>query len=80
MNKEVARFLANTAFRSSANLADLVSFMKEHCSVEEQKIYSIAIATAMTSIQMEVLGKLYKEFPEIEEEFQRQIEKYGRPL
>jgi hypothetical protein len=80
MNKEVARFLANTAFRSSANLADLVSFMKEHCSVEEQKIYGIAIATAMTSIQMEVLGKLYKEFPEIEEEFQRQTEKYGRPL
>ena len=80
MDKEVARFLAHTAFRSSANLADLVPFMKAHCSVEDQKNYSIAIATAMASIHLEVLDKLYKEFPEIEEEFQRQTKKYGRPL
>jgi hypothetical protein len=80
MDREVARFLANTAFRSSADLADLVSFMKAHCSVDEQKNYTLAIAKAMASIQLELLDKLYKEFPEIEEEFQRQTEKYGRPL
>ena len=80
MDKEVARFIANTAFRSSANLADLVPFMQAYCSAEEQKKYTIAIATAMASIQQEVLGKLYKDFPDIEEDFQRQVEKYGRPL
>nr|WP_314858273.1 hypothetical protein [uncultured Undibacterium sp.] len=80
MNKELARIIGVTASRSAADLGHLVILLKEHCSEEERKSYGIAIATAVASIQTEVLSKIFAEFPELETDFERQIMAYGRPF
>ncbi|MFZ6751309.1 hypothetical protein [Undibacterium sp. Ren11W] len=80
MNKELARIIGVTAFRSSADMGHLVTLLKEHCSEEERKLYGIAIATAIATIQIEVLSKIFAEFPELQTDFDRQIKEYGRPF
>jgi hypothetical protein len=80
MNKELARIIGVTALRSEADLGHLVYLLKEHCTEEDRKIYGIAIATAMASIQSEILSKVFAEFPDIEADFDRQIKEYGRPF
>lgn len=80
LNKELARIIGVTAFRSAADMGHLVPLLKEHCSDEERKTYGIAIATAMASIRAEVLCKIFAEFPELEVDFDRQIMEYGHPF
>lgn len=80
MEKDLARIVALTAFRSSADINNLIPLLKEHCSEEECRNFGVAIATASAGISQEILQKIFALYPEIAVEFDKQISKYGHPF
>jgi hypothetical protein len=80
MEKDLAKIVALTAFRSSADLNNLIPLLKEHCSEDECRTFGIAIATASSAIGQEILQKIFALYPEISMEFDKQIGKYGHPF
>jgi hypothetical protein len=80
MDKEIAKLIAITAFRSAADINNLVPFLKEYCSESKSRDFGIAIATASTKISPQILRKIFAMHPELEVEFDMQIQKYGRPF
>jgi hypothetical protein len=80
MEKDLAKLVALTAFRSSADINNLIPLLKEHCNEEEYREFVVAIATASAVIGQELLQKIFALHPEISVEFDRQISKYGHPF
>ncbi len=77
MDYELARFIAAKTFRCSADLADLVLILKEHVQDEEEyKTYVQAIAKIVAEIDLTLLQELYARYPDIEREFQDNVNKY----
>ena len=60
MDKELARHVAATAFKS----AEYQTLLK-------------AIATANAAIHLEIGNKIFGQYPELEQEFDAKIKKYG---
>lgn len=78
MEKDLAEFILKTAFRSSADLNDLIPLLKQHCSDDEYRIYFDAISRASGEIAVKILNPIFKQYPDIEKEFERKIEEFGR--
>lgn len=78
MDKEIAKHVVDVAFRSASSLNDLIPLLKEHCSDVEYKIFLKGIATASFGISTEILALIYKDFPEIKDELESKINKYGK--
>lgn len=79
MEKELAKFLAVTAFRSAADLGNLVPFLQE-CDEAERREFGIALATASAEINRQVLQKIFALHPDLADEFDQKIQKFGRPF
>jgi hypothetical protein len=80
MNIDLARHVARAAFRSSRELGDLIPYLKEHLSAEEYPSYAKAIASAVASIQLDLVNKLMTDHPGLEAEIETSIAKHGRYL
>ena len=78
MDRELAKLVAVTAFRSSADINNLVPLLKECCNEAEYKAYALAIASASAEISMQILNKIYEDHPDIKDEFEEKMHKYGR--
>lgn len=78
MDKELARYVARTAFQSAAELNDLIPFLKEFCGEDDFVTYEKAIASASAGIGIEILKRVFSEFPDLETEFEDKIKKYGK--
>jgi hypothetical protein len=79
MEKDLAKFVALTAFRSAADLGNLVP-MLQGCDETERKELGMALAMASAEINRQVLQKIFERFPELSEEFEEKIRKFGRPF
>ena len=51
MEEDLAKLVALTAFRSSAELNTLIRLLKQHCDAAEYKPLALAIATISTEIR-----------------------------
>ena len=80
MNKELAKHIARIAFKASADLGDVIPFVKERCSQEEYEEIAFAIASATAGIGQDVLNLLFDKFPDIKRDFDNDIKEYGRIL
>ena len=78
MEKELAKLVALTAFRSSAEINSLVPLLKEYCSEDEYRSFGMAIATASAEIGLQILQKIYAAHPELEAEIESNVQKFGR--
>ena len=78
MEKELARHIAATAFRSAVQLSEMIPLLKAHCDEAEFKTFVKAIATANATIHLEIDNRIYAQHPELEQEFEAKIKKYGR--
>jgi hypothetical protein len=77
MQIELARTVARAAFRSSRELGALVPVLKQKLSTDEFNIYSKAIATAIASIQVDIVNKLTIEHSGLEAEIEAAIKRDG---
>ena len=78
MDEELARMVAVAAMRSSRELAGLIPLLKEHCDARDYEILGKGVARVLAEIGSDVLNPIYARFPELEREFNRNIECYGR--
>jgi hypothetical protein len=79
MEKDLAKFIALTAFRSAADLGNLIPLLQE-CEETERKSFGMAFATASAEINRQVLQKVFAQYPELAEEFEQKVQKFGRPF
>lgn len=80
MDINVARHAVRVSFRSGRELQGLLGLLKEHCSADEYKTYATAIATAVASIQLEIVNRTTSLHPGLEDEIEATVSKYGRYL
>ena len=78
MERELAKLIALTAFRSSAEINNLVPILKEQCSDADYRSFAMAIASASTEIGQQLLNKVYSLYPDIKGELEARVKKYGR--
>jgi len=85
MKQEIAQHIARTAFKASRELTDTIPFLKSNmadmeCSQVEYEVIEKAILNMASETLRTVLNPIFDEFPEIYNEFDRQVETYGRLL
>ena len=80
MDKELAQHVVRVAFRSAAQLQDLLPLLKEHCNGREYKAFTMAVAKAMDGINTELTNRVFASFPKLKEEVEENINKYGRVM
>jgi hypothetical protein len=59
MDKELARHIVRTTFRSSAGLEELLPLLRRHCREEEARTYELAIAGAIADIHRELTTRVF---------------------
>ncbi|NIA54682.1 hypothetical protein HAV22_13650 [Massilia sp. TW-1] len=79
MEKDLAKIIALTAFRSAADLGNLVPVLQDCVGAERTEI-GVALAMASAEINRQVLGKIFERFPELAEEFEEKVRKFGHPF
>ncbi|MDR1163785.1 MAG: hypothetical protein LBM17_08150 [Candidatus Accumulibacter sp.] len=80
MNRELAKHIARVAFQASRDIGELVPLLKNHCSADEYEKFGKVIASVSATIGMDIMKLIFKDFPELEKEFDKDIETYGRIL
>jgi hypothetical protein len=77
MDKDLARHVAHVALASAARLESANYGLKRQCAPEEFAIYRQAIAHVAACIDHEILDKVYAAYPELRDEIETRIAKYG---
>jgi len=65
---DVARHVIRAVFRSEHELGNLLELLENHCDETEYKIYAKAIASAIASINLEVMNRIIDAHPGLEAE------------
>jgi hypothetical protein len=78
MTEDLARLVALTGFRSSAELGGLIPILKQHCTEAEFREFSNAITHAMTTIEMSVTKKAAAHVPGLDAEWAAKVSTFGR--
>lgn len=64
-NKRIAKEIGDLMQDCSAKLNNSVALVRDECSLEELKIYRLAVGKVMGEILLEVLNPLYAKHPEL---------------
>lgn len=76
MDADLARILATAAMRASKDLGELIPFLARHLpdDVELRR----GIADVIAEIGQNILNPAFAACPELENEFDQRVQKYGR--
>lgn len=77
MDEKLARHVVRIAFNAAARLNDLLPLMQPHVTDDEFKTYRTLICSIAARIHLELLNKIFTDFPQLETEMKESIEKYG---
>lgn len=80
MNRKLAQHIVRVAFRSSAELGNLIPLLKEHCKPDEYEKLCRPIASASATISLNILNLVFTDFPDLELELDEEIKVYGKML
>jgi hypothetical protein len=78
MDRELARHVVTAGFHSASILQDLIPLLKEHCDQSEYNQYLKAIASVSTEVTLEIFDKIFAEYPDLKQEVDAKIAKYGK--
>jgi hypothetical protein len=78
MKSEHAWRVVQVAFKVSAELQDLLHILKQHCTVEEYKDYSVGIATSIDAVNVQLLDRALTAHPELRTKIESDLTKFGR--
>jgi hypothetical protein len=78
VDRDLARYVVRSAFRSVGELQQLLPLLKEHASTAEYETYRRAIAAAVASIGDEITNRTLKANPGLADDIDATMEKYGR--
>ena len=77
MDKNIARHIAKVALKCCDELTTLASFVERHCDEAERGELAKGFSSAIASIHTEVVERMYGYYPELKQEFDESIKKYG---
>ena len=77
MDREIALMVTTTAARARMEIGDLAILLKKHGYGENEEAMRQAIGAAVYEISL-LMDVVYKQFPELEQEAEARLEKYGR--
>jgi len=80
MDKRIARHIVAISFKAVEPLQQMLPFLKEHCAEDEYKAYSLAVANVLAEVTLELNNKVFAAHPELKNEIDEDIKKYGRIL
>jgi hypothetical protein len=66
MDKELAWAAITAAFSCGAELQNLLQRLKQGCDAETYKQFAVGIATAIDTINVEVIDRALKKHPDLE--------------
>ncbi|MBA4760417.1 hypothetical protein [Sphingomonas sp.] len=75
MDKDMARILANGGTAASRELTRLYDILKEH--LPEDTALRHGIASALAEVGLRVTQPAFDAWPELQEEFELRLDKYG---
>lgn len=78
MTQDPAWRIIQSAFRCSAELQELLRFLKEHGSGGEYEGYRLAIAATIDTINSQLMGKVLSARPELEQRIETELNTSGR--
>jgi hypothetical protein len=78
MDIETAREVVRAAFRSSAELQNLLKQLKPRCSADEYQAYARGVAAAVDAIGTGLISKAIAAHPQLNSEIEASIAKHGR--
>jgi|HubBroStandDraft_5_1064220.scaffolds.fasta_scaffold1381466_2 hypothetical protein len=78
MERELAKHLVVTAFRSASMLQELLVLLQGHCDASEYEEYAKSIASISAEISLELLNPIFQKHPDIKQEAEQKIAKYGK--
>jgi len=77
MEKDLARHVVSVAIKTGSHLGDLLPLLKEHMPSQEYEVYAKAIARAISEIGHEINDRVFAEHPDLQQEIEARIKKYG---
>jgi hypothetical protein len=78
MEKELAREIVITAYRSGSYLGSLMPLLKQHCSEAEYAPFREAIPALIGEIHNQLEKRVYAVYPELEGEVGDHIQKFDQ--
>ena len=78
MDRDLARHVVAVGFHSISLLQSLIPILKAHCSPEELAEFLQGIGAVSAEMTVEILNKIFKEYPDLEKEVEDKIDKYGK--
>lgn len=80
MDRELAKHVVVTGFRSMSEVTDLLQLLKEHCTADEYSAYRSAITGLAGAIVTQVINPAFAGQPGLEQEVEASINKYLKIL
>jgi hypothetical protein len=76
LNRELAKHVAVTGFRSMSEVTDLLPLLKEHCTADEYSAYRGAITNIAGAIVIQVINRAFAAQPGLEQDVEVSVNKY----
>jgi hypothetical protein len=80
MDKDVARQIIRTSYRSGLEFQGLIGLLKSQCSAEDYKYFSQRIAAAIDGIHVSLVDTVVARFPELEKEMEANLARTGKVM
>lgn len=80
MKRSIAKHVARVGFQASADIGNLIYLLKKNCSQDEYDRFSKAISAASAEINIQIINMIFQDFPDLKDEFDKDVELYGRIL
>lgn len=78
MTETSAWQMIRTAYKCGADLQTLMRMLKERCPPGEYDGHARAIATSISSLNLNLVGRALKAYPNLQNRIESDIETYGR--
>lgn len=80
MDRELAKHVVVTGFRSMSEVTDLLRLLKVHCAADEYSAYRSAITDLAGAIVTQIINPAFAEQPGLEQEIEASVNKYLKIL
>jgi hypothetical protein len=77
MDRDLAKHVVTVSIKTASRLGDLVPLLREHMPPQEYEVHAKAIARAVYAIGHEVTEQIFAEHPDLEQEIEAEINKFG---
>ena len=80
MDRDLARYVIRTSFRTTRELGTLLPLLKQHLIEQEYKDYARGIASAIDAVNVALINTTFASHPELKAEVEASMAKYERFL